>query len=64
MLYRMGNLFDNHEFEIMVNDLKIVVIEQTVRDQQIFRLVFDDNRAPMEITSAKTWAGEVRTSIL
>ena len=59
----MGNLFENNKFEIEVNGLKVVVNEHTVRDQQIFRLVFDDNRAPLVITSAKTWAGEVWTSV-
>jgi len=63
MLYKMGNVFENSKFEIEVNGLKVVVIEHTLRDQQIFRLVFDDNRAPLVITSAKTWAGEVWTSI-
>lgn len=59
----MSNLFQNNKFQIQVDGLKVVVIEHTLKDQQIFRLVFDDNRAPLVITSAKTWAGDVWTSI-
>jgi len=59
----MGNLFDNNKFEIQVGGVKIAVIEHTVKEQQVYRLVFDDNRAPLVITSAKTWNGEVWTSI-
>lgn len=59
----MGNLFENNKFQIQGDGLKVVVIEHTLKDQQIFRLVFDDNRAPLVITSAKTWTGDVWTSI-
>ncbi|QIH34515.1 hypothetical protein [Sphingobacterium sp. DR205] len=59
----MGNLFDNKKFEIEIDGLKIAVIEHRLKDQQVFRLVFDDQRAPLVITLAKTWAGDLWTSI-
>lgn len=59
----MNNLFENNKFEIQVEGLKIAVIEHTLKEQQVFRLVFEDNRPPLVITSAKTWNGTVWTSI-
>ncbi|KXH84844.1 hypothetical protein AU378_03555 [Chryseobacterium kwangjuense] len=63
MLYKMGNLFENNKFEIEVEGLKIAVNEHMFKEQQVYRLVFDDNRAPLVITSAKTWNGTIWTSI-
>lgn len=59
----MVSLFDKNKFEIRVEGLKIAVVEHTLKEQQVYRLVFDDNRSPLVITSAKTWNGEVWTSI-
>lgn len=59
----MSTLFENNKFEITVQGVKIAVIEHTLKEQQVFRLVFDDKRAPLVITSAKTWAGDMWTSI-
>jgi len=59
----MANLFGNNKFEIQVEGVKIAVIEHTLKEQQVYRLVFDDDRAPLVITVAKTWNGELWTSI-
>ncbi|PUV24376.1 hypothetical protein [Sphingobacterium athyrii] len=59
----MVSLFDKNKFEIEIEGLKIAIVEHTLKDQQVYRLVFDDNRSPLVITSAKTWNGEVWTSI-
>jgi hypothetical protein len=59
----MGTLFENHNFEIQIEGLKIAVSEHTLKEQQVYRLVFDDYRAPLVITSAKTWNGAIWTSI-
>ncbi|MFS4474572.1 hypothetical protein [Chryseobacterium sp. T20] len=59
----MGSLFENNKFEIEVQGVKIAVIEHTVHDQQVFRLVFNDSRSPLVISRAKTWNGEIWTSI-
>lgn len=59
----MGNIFGNKNFEVHLRGLVITVTEHTVKDQQVFRLVFDDNRAPLILSRAKTWNGEIWTSI-
>lgn len=59
----MADLFGNKKFEFELKGLKIVVIEHTVQDQQVFRLEFADNRKPLVIARVKTWNGEMWTSI-
>jgi hypothetical protein len=59
----MGTRFDNNKFDFQLDDLKVAVTEHTVNGQQVFRLVFGDNRSPLIISRAKTWNGEIWTSI-
>ncbi|AZA82479.1 hypothetical protein C1637_08220 [Chryseobacterium lactis] len=59
----MGSLFENNKFEVEIQGLKIAVIEYTVKDQQVFRLLFNDGRPPLNISRAKTWNGEMWMSI-
>lgn len=59
----MANLFENKMFEVEVGGFKIKVIELTLNDEQIFRLIFDDGKAPLVITKAATWSGAIWTSI-
>lgn len=59
----MADLFENKKFEIQIEGLKIVVVEHTVNQQQIFRLSFSDGRPPLVISNAVTWGGNIWTSI-
>ncbi|EFK36038.1 MULTISPECIES: hypothetical protein [Chryseobacterium] len=59
----MSHLFEHHKFTVEIKGLKIAVIEHTVQDQKVFHLAFADNRKPLVITKAKTWNGEIWTSI-
>lgn len=59
----MSNLLGNGKFELEADDVKIIVTEHTVRDQQVYRLVFSDNRLPLVITRASTWQGKMWTSV-
>ncbi|MNH45331.1 hypothetical protein D3C79_1077380 [compost metagenome] len=43
--------------------MKIVVSEHTVNDQQIFRLMFSDDRLPLVITRISSVSGNLWTSI-
>lgn len=40
----MGNIFENIIIEIISECVKIAVSEHTVNDQQIYRLIFSDDR--------------------
>lgn len=59
----MGNLLGNGKFEVEAEGIKIMVSEHTVHDQQVYRLIFNDKRAPLVITRATTWQGKTWTSI-
>ncbi|WP_433903222.1 hypothetical protein [Sphingobacterium puteale] len=59
----MGNLLGNEKFEIEADGVKIMVSEHTVQDQQVYRLIFDDERAALVITRAATWQGNLWTSL-
>ncbi len=50
-------------FEIEIQGLKIAVYEHIVNGQQVFRLSFADNRKPLVVARAKTWNGDIWTSI-
>ncbi|MNL06575.1 hypothetical protein D3C87_1272150 [compost metagenome] len=59
----MGNLFESENIEILIEGVKIVVSEHTVNDQQIFRLMFSDDRLPLVITRISSVSGNLWTSI-
>lgn len=59
----MGNLLGNKKFEIEANGVKIIVTEHTVQDQQVYRLIFNDKRPPLVITTVSTWQGTMWTSV-
>lgn len=59
----MANLFSNQHFEVEHQGLKIKVVEHNVQDQQVYRLIFSDQRAPLVITQLSTWEGEKWTSV-
>lgn len=59
----MGNLFESENIEILIEGVKIVVSEHTVNDQQIFRLIFSDDRLPLVITRISSVSGNLWTSI-
>ncbi|WP_398456049.1 hypothetical protein AB3466_11130 [Sphingobacterium thalpophilum] len=59
----MNSLFNYPQFKIEIRDVVVTITEHTVKDQQVFRLVFSDDRAPLILSRAKTWNGEIWTSI-
>ncbi|HWV72999.1 MAG TPA: hypothetical protein VN040_14860 [Pseudosphingobacterium sp.] len=59
----MGNLLGNVQFELEHKGQKVKVSEHTVHEQQVYRLVFDNNIAPLVLTRLSTWEGKKWTSI-
>lgn len=59
----MASLFGNNQFDIILDGVLAKVTEHTIQERQVFRLKFDDHRAPLTISVASTWSGNIWTSI-